>query len=146
DEAASEMRALGDQSSLSMALGNLGNIANEQGDLSASRGYLNEAFRIAKELGAQRQLPMLLELSADLAERLGDFPRAVTMRGSANAMREETGMPIAGALELTDEQKIVSRLREKIGAAVFEEAWGAGRSIGLDEALAQAQQWLESVP
>ncbi|HET9328776.1 MAG TPA: protein kinase [Candidatus Eisenbacteria bacterium] len=145
DEAASEMRALGDQSSLSMVLGNLGNIANAQGDLPASRGYLREAFQITKELGAQRQLPVLLELGADLADRLGDFSRAVTMRGAADALREDAGMPI-GAADRVHEESIVSQLREKVGIGVFEEAWSAGRSIGLDEAIAQAQSWLESVP
>jgi tetratricopeptide (TPR) repeat protein len=144
DEASRELRALGDQSSLSMALGNLANIANEQGDLPAARRYLMEAIKITKELGAQRQLPMLLEQGADLAERLGDLSRAVIMRGSADAIREDAGVPIGGA-DQTHEESIVARLREKVGTSVFEEAWGAGRAIGLDEAVAQAQSWLESV-
>jgi non-specific serine/threonine protein kinase len=144
DEASREMRALGDQSSLINALGNLGNIAKEQGDLPAARGYLLEALKIGKELGAQRQLPILLEHGADLADRLGDLARAVTMRGAADALREDVGVPFGGA-ERTREELIVAHLRERIGVVVFEEAWSVGRSIGQDEAIAQAQSWLESV-
>jgi tetratricopeptide (TPR) repeat protein len=141
DQATNEMRALGDQSSLSMALGNLGNIALKQGDLPAARTYLMEALKITMELGAQRQLPMLLEQAADFADRLGDPSRAVTLRGAADALREDAGTPV-GAAERQHEESVVAHLRERVGASAFEEAWSVGRSTALEDAVTQSQTWL----
>src|SRR5262245_61812896 len=142
DDASKEMRAVGDLSSLSMALHNLGMITNEQDDLPAARAYLLESIQITLDLGEQRQLPMILELGGDLAEKHGDTARAITMRGAADAIREEAGVPF-GAAERKHEESIVARLREKVGAQVFADAWSKGRSTGQDEAVAQIREWLQ---
>ena len=143
DQACSEMRALGDRNSLSITLGNLANIANDQDDLLAARAYVLEQLKILQEIESKRPVLAVLENGSDLAERLGDSVRAITMRGAADTLREDAGIPFSAA-ESKTEEGIVAKLREKAGAG-FEEAWSAGRSIALEEALSQTRAWLESL-
>ncbi len=144
DQAANEMRALGDRDSLAMALSNLANIANAQGDLAAARDYLLQEVKVVQEIGSRRPVAWLLEYGADLADRLGESLRAVTLRGAADALRQEAGIPFSAA-EWQTEQDIVAHLREKAGTEEFDRAWQRGRAMAPDDSLADMISWLESV-
>ena len=144
NQASRELRELGDVNSLASALGNLGNIANAQGDFVAARSYLREGLHVIEGLGAKRLALALIEICSDLANLLGDPSRAVRMRGAADALREDSGIPFGGA-EHEAEEAIVARLREKVGSGAFEAEWQAGRAVGMDEALTETLSWLENV-
>jgi non-specific serine/threonine protein kinase len=141
DEAANVMRELGDRNSLAIVLSNLANIATGQGDLPGARAYLVEGFKIIQELGSKRPSLMVVEVASDLANALGEPLRAVTLRGTADAMREAFHIPFGPTAKQIVEETMAG-LREKVGAE-FERAWEAGRVQDLDEALAATLAWLE---
>ena len=144
DQATREMRELGDADSLASALGNLANIARAQGDIPASASYLLEGLRVIKGLGAKRLTLMLLEVGSDLAGLVGEPLRAVTLRGVADTLREDSGTPFATS-EREAQEETVARLRQQVGAGGFDEAWQAGRALGVDEAFVETLTWLQNV-
>ena len=142
DEAAEVLRGLGDMNSRSIALLNLAGIATTQGDLAATRTYLSDGLKIVQDLGSMRPGRMALEVASGLAEARGEAGRAATLRGAADALREALGMPFSSS-ERHLQEGAMTRLRQALGDGGFEQAWGAGRSLAPEEALAHAAAWLE---
>jgi tetratricopeptide (TPR) repeat protein len=79
----------------------------------------------------------VLELLASAFAQLGDPPRAAWLLGSAEALREQAGMPRAVPdRELLAE--FTGAARAAVSAAVWDEQYQAGRAVTPAEALAAA--------
>ena len=79
----------------------------------------------------------VIELLASVFAQLGDAARAARLAGTAEALREQAGMPIRGPdAELLEEY--ISVARDLVSAQTWEEHRTAGRARNVQEALADA--------
>ena len=79
----------------------------------------------------------MIELLASVFAQLGDATRAARLVGTAEALREQAGMPIRGPdAELLE--GFISVARDLVSAGTWEEHRTAGRARNVQEALADA--------
>jgi hypothetical protein len=79
----------------------------------------------------------VIELLASVFAQRGDATRAARLAGTAEALREQAGMPIRGPdAELLEEY--ISVARDLVSAQTWEEHRTAGRARTVQEALADA--------
>ncbi|WP_433364448.1 BTAD domain-containing putative transcriptional regulator [Actinoplanes sp. CA-142083] len=69
----------------------LGQLARERGDLTAAAGHHREALRIAREVGAERDIALALGALAGVAAADGRHSAAAALLGAAEAVRASTG-------------------------------------------------------
>src|SRR5215813_12230998 len=117
-EALHFVRQSGDKDAMVGLLVNLGEIETRLGGFASARQSMAEALRVEREIGAQRVAAYALEGSAKLAIALGAHEPAAHFYGSANHLRESTGVR-----RLPDEQEeietIMSAAREALGEQAF---------------------------
>jgi hypothetical protein len=79
----------------------------------------------------------IIELLAGAFGQRGDALRAAKLLGTAQALREQAGMPIRGPdAELLEE--FLAPARGLLSADQWEDARRAGRTLNVQEALAEA--------
>jgi hypothetical protein len=136
-EALALARQLGRTNLEAFQLGDLGNVARQQGDLVRATALHRQALELKRALGARRQIAITLEDLASVAAAEGHGTRAACLLGAATAIREAIGTPQATPERNTTENA-VARARATLG----EEAWAAafmdGRALSLDQAIAYA--------
>ncbi len=103
-----------------------------RGDIALPReqGRLSERRR---PLG----LAEALRAAAALAATTGRFETAARLYGGAEARHQLAGVPLPPAGRAAHE-RAVEEVRTALGGAAFEAAWSTGRSLPLDDALADA--------
>jgi AAA ATPase domain len=119
------------------SLFNLGYVAADDGDLVTARAYLDESLSLMNELGDPRGLAWALEGFAQVAAP-GQPERAVRLAGAAERLREDAGarMPSTATERF---ERVLAPVRLRLSADTWAAEWVAGRSMGLDEALAEAR-------
>ncbi|MFD0743327.1 tetratricopeptide repeat protein [Phytohabitans flavus] len=71
----------------------LGHIAEHRGELTVAADHHREALRVARGLGAARDVAAALTGLASTAAASGDHQEAATLLGAADAARQPTGKP-----------------------------------------------------
>jgi predicted ATPase len=137
EESLSIAREVGDQRSVARSLTNLGWLAIERRDHTGAREWLAEGLAISYELGDARQLIDGLETFVCLALALSDMEQAARLQGAAEAIRDTIGAPLSPS-ERTFYDVEVAAVRAALGEVTFAAAWGAGRAMTLEQAVAYA--------
>jgi hypothetical protein len=107
----------------------------DEGDLDAARRYSDEGLRLMRDLGNLVEVPRALEGMAGLAAATGRPARALRLAGAAAAIRAAVGTrPLPVEQENLD--RWLTAARQALGAAEQAAAWGAGRALTLEEAIA----------
>ena len=88
-------------------------------------------------LGHRGAIANQLENFAYACAERGDAGRAARLLGAADAIREASGQ-VRAFTEEPEQTSYVNRVRESLGAAAFEAAWAAGRSMTQADAVALA--------
>jgi hypothetical protein len=113
----------------------------ERGDLQTASSALAQALPRAAAAGARVIVPLLLEGAGCIAAARTDDPRAVRLWSAATAERSASGFVNMPADERLLEGH-VARVRERLDAAAFADAWAEGMELtqaqAVDEALALA--------
>jgi tetratricopeptide (TPR) repeat protein len=140
---------LADQLRLADVLNDLGNVANEVGDVDSSLACHNEALAIRRHLNDQWDMATPLNDLGNLAFDHGDDDLAQTryeeslqlrrtvgdQRGIAAAsLREVIGGPLSG-VDRAEQEQSLNELRVAIGTDAFETAWAVGQALLPDQAL-----------
>jgi hypothetical protein len=107
----------------------------DQGDYARAAALFQALIVEHKE--ARWTLPAGLEGMAAIAAAQGVGERAVRLWGAAEALRETTGLPM-DVFEVKDYQHWVAAIRAQLDDATFAAAWAAGRTMTLEEAIAEA--------
>lgn len=89
------------------------------------------------EIGSHWDIADVLEIKAAVAARGGDPAEAACLFGAAEALREELKTPLPPSEREPYEQRVVEA-RTKLDGTAFAVAWGVGRSMSLDQAVAYA--------
>jgi non-specific serine/threonine protein kinase len=142
EESLALMRALGRPWGVVIATSNLGNLALRQGDAARAAALLGEGLRLSLELGAKWSIAYSLEGLAGVAAGRGDraeVERAARLWGAAEALREAIAAPLPPNL-LPHHQELVAAARARADGPAWAAAWAAGRTLPLEEVVAEALQ------
>jgi predicted ATPase/DNA-binding SARP family transcriptional activator len=130
-------RELGNKGDVAMVLCALGRVACAQGNYAAARAWYAESLALRQEMGSLIDLASILEVIADLACAQGQATQAAWLLGAAQAMREAIGAALP-PVERAQHDRVVTRVRDNLGAAQFAALWAAGRALTLEQAVQHA--------
>ncbi|MEO8573364.1 MAG: protein kinase [Pyrinomonadaceae bacterium] len=137
EESLDLFRDLDNKSAVSDALNNLGAACFGAGELRLSKKHFAEAANLAFDLGNKMTISYSLDGFAALAVENGDLKRAAQLCGAAEALRESIGYKIEPA-EAVFRDVYLGRLRERLDANEFNEAFDRGHAVEPQEAVAIA--------
>jgi len=113
------------------------------GKLDRARETLVAAIRLVGEMGAMYRGHFSLDATSRLAAASGDCLLAARLQGASDAAVDRMG----GTRTWFDDP-ILASLHEKpatvLGAEEFADAYGSGRELALEAALAEAAGWLDA--
>ncbi len=141
EESLALYRELGHRGGAAGSLDNLGKVALRQEDYASARSLCGEALRTVGEQGDRRKsaesLGSLAALAAAQGGRRLGAERAARLHGAAEALREAIGAPLPLS-ERAGYERTVSDTRAALGEEAFAAAWGEGRAMTLEQAVAYA--------
>jgi tetratricopeptide (TPR) repeat protein len=143
-------RQLRDPWMIATSLVHLGIVALDWADRRRAERYLAESLKLLQELGDRWQTTLALEVCAGLVAAREYHPpdaehagrRAVQLFGAVEMLREMLGAPLL-RLYHDHRQRGVAAARAHLDQVSFDEAWAAGRTLTLEQAVAYV---LEVVP
>ncbi|MDP9472167.1 MAG: tetratricopeptide repeat protein [Chloroflexota bacterium] len=121
------------------SLRDLGDVARDQGDYTASVAFYRESLELMGDRGDLRVVADVLAGTAVAAVAWEQPERAARLLGAEEALRERFG----GVVVATDRpahERTVAALRAALGEQGRRDAWSAGRSLSLADAMAEAQE------
>jgi len=136
-------QAVGNRERMMVALNHLGVVAYERQDFVASRGYQTRALTIAREIGAQQDIALLLINLANKDTQLGQFAEARNklQEGLALALRLGAVPWVVGAVthfaKLARAEGKTPHALALLGLARTQPAWSSGNQRALEMLLSQ---------
>lgn len=137
EQGLSLLRRVQDTWGIAFTLVHLGRVAYYQGEHRHAVLLCREALTLLQELGVPRGTAACLETLAGIAAARGQLDRAVRLFGAAAALRHSLGTPGAPQ-ERADNEQVMAALRAGLGAEAFAEAWAAGSTLTVSQAVAEA--------
>ena len=135
-------QAAGDLRGLGRVAHNQGSAVNAAGDLGRALGLMREGLTIRWKLKDKIGVAYGLEGIADVLRKQNQEERAVRLWGAAEALREEIEAPYPSE-DRESYLAAVASIRASLGEVCTSEAWQAGRSFSLEEAIQEAQHQRE---
>jgi predicted ATPase/class 3 adenylate cyclase len=127
-----------------ITLGNLAELAREDGDHRRSATLVQEALRLAGALENRFVVAHLLEDTATHALAAAQPDTAARLLGASDELRRVTGVPVE-LQNVADHQQMLARTKRELGETAFAAAWEAGRSLSMDQAIAAADRILSGL-
>jgi non-specific serine/threonine protein kinase len=150
-------KEVGSKSGIAWSLQNLGYLAQHQGEYRQAAALFEESLALFLEIGNKIGVAECLEglasvataewqpdarASARHAAKGGGAERAPRLFGAAEALREVANTPLP-PYRRADYDRDVAAARAQLDEAAFAAAWGAGRAMRMEQAVAYA---LEATP
>jgi predicted ATPase len=136
-EALAISRQVGDRDLIATNLANLSSVSLRQSEVARAEALAREALALYWELGDPRRCAVGLEGLAGTAGMAGQGARAARLLGAAAALREALGTP-QPAQEQGDTEQETAAARATLGAAAWAAAFAEGRTLPLEQAVAEA--------
>lgn len=143
NESLSISRSTGERWNIAINMGSLGWLALLQKDYGAMVEALRESLSIRMETGDRGGIAWCLEKLGEAAVARSSFRAAATVFGAAAAVRA----PANSMMDAPDRpgyDRLISELRTRLGQEAFQEAWGTGQAMALQEAIDLALVAVES--
>ncbi len=137
EESLSLDRQIGNLDGIADDLGNLASLVAQTGDLVRAAQLDSEALEMRRELGDSFSIAFSLESIGGTTARAGRHVDAMHLFGAADRLREQISSPLPAG-ETENLEQGVTLCREGLSPEEFATAWGAGRVMLLDEAIALA--------
>jgi predicted ATPase/class 3 adenylate cyclase len=115
----------------------MAHLARERGELRPAKAAYVGLIARWKDLGQYPAVAHQLECFALIALAEGQSPRAATLFGAAEALRDKIQI-FRRTLELAEYQQAVATLRGQLDASALAGAWAAGRAMDMDHAIQYA--------
>ncbi|NTU81291.1 MAG: helix-turn-helix domain-containing protein, partial [Chloroflexales bacterium] len=128
---------LGNQAELPAILHNQGYVALGQGDVGAAQELFRESLRRQHGRGNVRGLAEGLAGLAAVAAAMGASTEAARLFGAVEALRSAHPGPMWPAERFEVERQLAA-LRGRLPERVFAEQWAAGRTLSLEQVIAEA--------
>jgi len=131
-------RACGDEYEMAVDLASLSTILAFEGDDQEARSLLGRGIALARKLDSRPALVMrCVPAMAALRSLDGDSEASIRLIGAAEALREEMGAAV-GAVGREVKRRIVAAAQSELDEIQIAKLFEEGRSLTLDEALADA--------
>ena len=138
-------RTAGQRGNLIISLYKMGGVALACGNLERAIALYEESLTVAGELGSRWDIGGCLEAVAGLAAHRGQYERSAVLLGAVERLFEGIGFRVRPDDRAELEHKIVVRAHLK--AEIFEAALAGGRTLNIEQAMAEARQaTLRSAP
>jgi hypothetical protein len=124
-----------DREQMALCLNNLGVETRRQGNIVQAETLLREALALFWELGNPSRCAMVLESLAETASVAGQGEQAARLLGAVAVLRETIGAPQP---EQADVEEVVAAAQAALGEEAWAAAFGAGRRLSLERAIAEA--------
>ncbi|HEU5384153.1 MAG TPA: tetratricopeptide repeat protein [Ktedonobacteraceae bacterium] len=121
-------------------LTSLGHLARSQGDYRRAIGWYRESLALHRAFGTRGYIAWSFEGMAMAIGALGQQVRAVQLCAAAEEIRKQAQTPRPPTEQKLYDQ-IIAAAQAALGSERFGEAWTAGRTLSLEDALAYA--WAE---
>lgn len=126
-----------DSNGVAWAHSSLGQIAYAQGNLSCALSHYRMSLQLFRELGSRQGVGWCLAGIAGLSSRNGQPQQAAWLWGFVRALRARgQGRSAPGCPDY--EEEAIAETRTQLDASHFDQAWRAGSSASLEEALRRA--------
>jgi predicted ATPase/DNA-binding XRE family transcriptional regulator len=125
-------KAIGD-SHLAMSA-NLALVYRVEKDFDRARSVLEEVLRIGRRIGSVRATAFAVLGLACLAADLGDWRRAATLHGVAQAMRDQTGLPWE-PFDARYRQQSLDLISAALGTEQLQRGYDEGTALDYDGAI-----------
>ena len=136
DDSLDIAREQGDTYCISWSLLRRAKLVHTEGDAPAAAALFREGLEVAGGRGDRLAAAECLEGLAATIDRSGSgLEQSARLLGTAHALREATGGPVAPA-DLSDYERNVRGVREALGEEAFLVAWRAGRDADVVDLLA----------
>jgi non-specific serine/threonine protein kinase len=135
-EALEQFRQLENAYGVGTTLTSLGRIARDRGDYAQAANLFAESLNLHWDDGDKVRIAGCLNGLAIVAALSRQPERAARLFGAAEALREAIGAPVPR--HLGQYARALRMARETLGEHAFAEAWGAGRTLPLIEAVQEA--------
>jgi non-specific serine/threonine protein kinase len=143
-EALHTQRESGDRRIMGQTLCVLATVSHDEGDFTAAKAQFVEALATEHAVGAEINMPDMLDGTAALCLEFAPVTCAARIWGSAQKLRERTGSTLVGP----DRERCfryIARAREALqDDAAFDLAWNEGRSWSRDDAVKYAIELLSA--
>jgi tetratricopeptide (TPR) repeat protein len=113
---------------------NLGDVLRAERDLDGARSTFEAALRISRRNGDTWNMAYAILGLALLAGDAGDWDRAATLHGVAQAFQDRTGNPWQ-ELAARDRRDSLDQARAHMGDEQLDRAYAQGMALSLDKAL-----------
>jgi tetratricopeptide (TPR) repeat protein len=137
EESLALYRATGDRRGIARLLGNQALISLHQRDYARAEARCRECLALYRDVGDRQGVSHYLPVLAGAAFGQGQIERAARLFGAGAALRERLGASLP-PIGRRSHDRAVAAVRATLGEAAFEAAWAAGRSLSLDQAIAEA--------
>jgi len=138
EEALAIWRDRGDAWGIAWGLIQLGRVARAQGDQARAIALFRQILASNARLGDKEIIVRAVaELAAIGCDR-GEFLLAVRLYGGVAALRETLGTPLAPA-EWARYERVLAAARSELAEEAFHAAWDAGRTLPLEQIIAEAE-------
>jgi len=131
-------RQMGDSRGMAWALNNLGGMARLQSQSDQAQTLFAEALMIGHAVGDRLQTVRSLEGLAALAGAAGKVQPAARLFAAASHLRSSVGATLLGVDRAAYDDDL-NQVRTALAADGFAAAWADGLAMGIEEAVALAQ-------
>jgi DNA-binding CsgD family transcriptional regulator/tetratricopeptide (TPR) repeat protein len=131
-------REMAYQQNLAEALSVLGRVVTRQGDLARAQALHEESLAIARNMATTWIIAFSLEGLAETVVAQGKPVWAARLWGTEEFLRETAGMPLPAAWH-PDYEHSVAAARAALGEQAFSALWAAGRTLSLEQVLADRE-------
>ena len=135
-------REMGDKHRINIIYSELAHIKRYEGQYANAELLYRETILQWQTLGHRGAVANQLECFAYIAKAREQVERAVRLLGTAQVLREKIDMPMSSA-EQVEYDREVADLRAHTDEKFFAAAWGEGRAMSMEQAIAYA---LENKP
>jgi tetratricopeptide (TPR) repeat protein len=137
DEAMSMFRRLGERAGIAGCLYDLAAVACDVGDFAMAGKLNREALTLYRELGHRIDIPRVLEAMSRCALKAGALKPALTLAGSAAAMRKTLSLRAQDATQ-AELDRSLDAARQQMTSAEAAVSWMSGWEMPPDRAIALA--------
>ncbi|MFN8678160.1 MAG: LuxR C-terminal-related transcriptional regulator [Thermomicrobiales bacterium] len=127
-----------------LTLGDLGDLARDQGDHARALRFYREALALGQARPRTRVVADVMEAIGIVAAAAGEAEAAARLLGAAGMLRERMGLRFRVPENQEALEQAIAACRASLGTHRFDAAWAAGRSLSPAEAVAAALDPLPS--
>jgi non-specific serine/threonine protein kinase len=121
-----------------LSLGDLGNLARDQGDYARALALFREALELGRNHPGTRFVTEVIEAVGIVVAAAGQPERAARLLSAARAQRDRLGLRYAVREDQVALLQAVDAARAALGDQAFATAWAAGRTLGPEQVIAEA--------